>query len=817
MKKLLYYIFFCTSLCAALLTSCTVDGPDDEPDGPNPPPGEPGDVTLSAAIAPGGSGANDLSVADIGVQWTVGDEIGVVMDGDKTSTYKVTEIGGDAVAGLAGGLDWGESGGSRSFAAFRGGTGFVYPHVNVPGPDFTTTGSTGDHINRAFLLVASPRSAGAGGDKPVSLTFYNTMSVIEFRLATTEDSETIDKITVTTANGVFAANGKVDITASGLTFGRISATERAKEASLTISGSPALPVVTDAESPSETLSFLLPVAAEGASGAIEVALTTSKGVRKFEIPAVTFAAGKRYTATIVCLKDDDPDPPGPEPDWEDNYPMLPELLAMGLGPDANGEIILDFSRVGYKWGDEAIPTRAVKKTLSPPAGGADATTLINDAIAEVHAAGGGAVLLKKGLYNVSGTISFDKKRNVVLRGEGQGETNGTRIIGTSTAAGYVNGEPSTVLISMQGANLSPRAAGSISDIVGKYVPAGQFWVRVANPSLFKVGQDVVVKRNVTQDWIDDLQMTELAGWNVTAIDKKDMERVITKISADTLWFENPLPICIEPKYGGGKVYRYTYGDRIEGCGVENMFLGTVSTSSTNENHVAVAIYANRAQHCWVRNVTMARFAFTGVTVMQYAKNITVEGCTVLDMHSEIKGSRRYPFLIKGQLSLIKDCYNETARHAYATSSPTTNGPNVFVNCSATKCYSDNGPHQRMATGTLYDNITTTRISTSTGWAAGTFAFMDRGTADGHGWTELNGVLWNIETDGSVCVQKPWVSGTNYGIGCVGKSMSGYPNVDERDEGTMISFGKHVTAPVSLYEAQLALRKSHRPGGVMDVK
>jgi hypothetical protein len=554
---------------------------------------------------------------------------------------------------------------------------------------------------------------------------------------------------------------------------------------------------------------MLPVAAEGDSGEITVSLTTTGGIQKFEILPIEFAAGKHYSVTLVL------EPEIPLPGGKDNFPILPALYTLGLEPDANGETILDFSRVGYKWGDEAIPSPATVKILSPPAGGADATSLINGAIAEAHSAGGGVVLLRKGEYRIDGTISFAAKRNVVLRGEGESETDGTRIIATSTAAGYdAGGEPASILISMQGGSGGARVQGSTSDIVGDYIPAGQFWARVANPSLFAVGQDVVVKRNVTQGWIDDLKMTALSGWSVADIDKKLMERVITKISADTLWFENPLPICIEPGYGGGTVYRYSYGDRIEGCGVENMFLGTVSTSNTGENHAAVAIYVNRARHCWVRNVTSARFSFCGVWILQYATNITVNKCTVLDMHSTLSGSRRYPFLIKGQLSLVSDCYCETARHAFSTSGPTTNGPNVFVNCHARQCYYDNGPHQRMATGTLYDNVKAERTGSS--WSAAAFAFMDRGTADGHGWTELNGTLWNIETDGGICVQKPWVSGNNYGVGCIGKAMTGYPGVGSRDRGRMVSFGAHV-APLSLYEAQLALRKENRPGGVMDVR
>lgn len=83
-------------------------------------------------------------------------------------------------------------------------------------------------------------------------------------------------------------------------------------------------------------------------------------------------------------------------------------------------MILDFSRVGYRWGDAEIPTVAVVATLTPPADGADATNLIQSAIDKTVA---GAIVLKKGVYNISGTIRIGKS-GIVLRGEGDTETDG---------------------------------------------------------------------------------------------------------------------------------------------------------------------------------------------------------------------------------------------------------------------------------------------------------------------------------------------------------------------------------------------------------
>ena len=540
----------------------------------------------------------------------------------------------------------------------------------------------------------------------------------------------------------------------------------------------------------------------------------------------------------ACSKDDmeegakKPEPPVPPPGPVETdtsgdrfYPRPEVFAALGLDPDENGETLLDFSRVGYRWGDEEIPNLPVVRTLEPPAGGADATALINGAIAELAAkplVQRGAILLKAGEYRVAGVIALNVS-GIVLRGEGRSETTGTRLVATSTAPGFdASGEPDTFL---NVCGTQPRKDLNVPvspNITDEYVPAGRFWVRLSNASSFAVGDEVVVQRCVTGDWLDDLGMTSIAGisqqWTVALIDYKKMERVVTRIAGDTLWFENPVSICIERKYGGGKVYKYTYDNgRLSGCGVENMFLTTTSTSLLNENHRAAAVSVNRAEHCWVRGVDSKRFAFSGVDIRQYAKNITVEECRVTEMHAEMKGSRRYPFLVKGQLSLVKNCYSESGRHAVATSSPTTNGPNVFLDCIARECYVDNGPHARLATGTLYDNVRIYRATTPlggqsvTGKWTGALALIDRyEVGPGHGWAEINGALWNCTTDGNTCVQRPPVSGNNYSVGCCGTDWEGHV---VRPPGKKVSFGIPVI-PRSLYETQLELRRSVQPGGAL---
>ena len=91
-------------------------------------------------------------------------------------------------------------------------------------------------------------------------------------------------------------------------------------------------------------------------------------------------------------------------------------------PDGNGDVIPDFSCVGYHYGDEDVPyiTKVATTVKSP--GGADATQLIQSAIDNTES---GVVYLSAGTYRIAGTIVI-RKSGIVLRGEGDA----TKLIAT---------------------------------------------------------------------------------------------------------------------------------------------------------------------------------------------------------------------------------------------------------------------------------------------------------------------------------------------------------------------------------------------------
>ena len=478
-------------------------------------------------------------------------------------------------------------------------------------------------------------------------------------------------------------------------------------------------------------------------------------------------------------------------------------LIMSLA-QPNGDILPDFSRVGYQWGDVEIPDYETVTVLEAPADGSDATALIQNAI-DSHK-GRGAILLKAGRYNVSGTL-YMNRNDLVLRGEGDE----TVIYGTGT-------ERRTLL---EFGLKSKRVLDNDikSRITADYTPVGQMYVEVAKPELFEVGDRVVVSYQMNEKWIHDIRMDRIpmsASGNTrqwTAEEFKFFwERMVMDIDGNRVYLDNPIVQGIYPEYGDAHLIACSW-ERICESGVENMMFDTEYDPSVilkrtashrrgdpymgDENHAWTAIRVTGAEHCWIRNVKSRHMGFGLARLAGGAKNITVQNCHCMEPIAQIKGSRRYAFYVSGgQLCLVRDCSCEYDRHGFATSNRTL-GPSVFLNCSMTNAEQEAGPHQKWATGFLYDNVVTDgQIAVQDGTNGG----------NGHGWRGANFYLWNCSAKTLIC-QSPWVSAKNYAIGCVGERLLGtdYKENLGHPQGVWISEGKHVE-PRSLYLYQLKQRR-----------
>jgi glucose/arabinose dehydrogenase len=461
-------------------------------------------------------------------------------------------------------------------------------------------------------------------------------------------------------------------------------------------------------------------------------------------------------------------------------------------PDSTGNIIPDFSAVGFYHGDKEIPAIAVVKTVS--AVNDDCTQLIQSAIDEVATrnpdANGyrGTVLLRKGTYKISGAIKINSS-GIVLRGEGDSKE-GTVLVSTDTLR--------EALIQVSGNGNIKEIGGSHSAVTNKYVPVGSFSFNVNAAQNFKPGDKVLLIYHFNDKWIEDLRMNQIVAregtlqWKASEYDLR-FERTITKIFGNTIVLDNPVMMAIDEKYVKAEICKYSFDGRLEQVGIENLYCETIYKHDTDEAHAWDAISFNKIENGWVRKVTARYFSFACVNLSAWAKNITVADCACFDAKSVITGGRRYSFNNSGQQNLFVNCQTTEGRHDYVTGARVC-GPNVFVNCKSRQTHADIGPHHRWSVGTLYDNIDTD----------GEINVQDRGNwGSGHGWAGVTQVLWNC-TVKRAAVQNPWASGKNYSIGTKGEKYGG--RFPDRMDGEWEGQNKEGLEPASLYFAQLKTRQ-----------
>jgi hypothetical protein len=464
-------------------------------------------------------------------------------------------------------------------------------------------------------------------------------------------------------------------------------------------------------------------------------------------------------------------------------------------PDERGNRIPDFSRCGYMGGGVALPDVPVRMEIAPEAG--DATRRLQAAIDRVSALPldergfRGALLVRKGSYAIAGSVRV-AAAGVVLRGE-----EGTVLEGT--------GRGQRALIVVKGSDYGE--VGEPVPIDDAYVPVGATTLRVRGAGRFRRGDSVIVRRIGNEQWIRELKMDDLPPrrdggpvhpWSPFNL---DFERIVTAVDGDRLTLDAPVTCAIETQWGGGAVLAF-HDRRIRNVAVENMrgvsafnpektalYGPEKEKYAADEDHAWSFISIDNACDAWVRRVRGLHFGYACVEVKR-ARQVTVEDCDCREMVSILTGSRRYPFVLGGQLTLVQRCTADTARHDFVVQARAC-GPNVFLHCRAGRSFATSEPHHRWSVGGLYDNV------------HANIAIQDRlNMGTGHGWAGANYVAWNCE--GSLVCQRP-PTAQNWAIGEVGKKEPGA--FRPRPDGWWESQGRHVS-PESLYLAQLRDRVGH---------
>jgi hypothetical protein len=386
--------------------------------------------------------------------------------------------------------------------------------------------------------------------------------------------------------------------------------------------------------------------------------------------------------------------------------------------------IPDFSYAGYKGGGVAIPLVPVRATVNPVTG--DDSASIQAAIDQVAAltpdANGirGAVLLNAGTYDCANTL-FIRTSGVVLRGQGNLSSGGTRIRNTSASSQEL------AVVRLEGTD--QRTNTNQTNITSAYVAVGSRTLTVASASAYAVGDTIAIVRTPNQTWIDLMGTSGFdTPWTTTTYTIM-FERKVTAKSGNTLTFDAPLTHVIETQYGGGYVTKFSNPGRIQNVGVENIWMeGRDSTSADTRAHFAVE--TEWVDNAWIRDVT-GRYLQEGFRLGDGSKHVTLQDCAAIEFRGSYSGSFVYPYRIEyhktgglygGGYNLIQRCYADEARHSYVPG-PRLSGPDVILDVLSRRDIEHSGPHQRYASGQLMDNLSVPRITVNNRGNGGT----------GHGW------------------------------------------------------------------------------------
>jgi hypothetical protein len=161
-------------------------------------------------------------------------------------------------------------------------------------------------------------------------------------------------------------------------------------------------------------------------------------------------------------------------------PIDIQTLKNNLG---GNHILIDFSTAGFK-ADDRIPLNVETTTESIliSEGTEDDTLQLQNAI---NAAPVGHRLRLQGTFTLKGSVEIRKS--------------GLHLLGPAEI--HVHGPRRTVFQVTGGGNAPKFNAAKQSRITDAYVPVGATKFSVAHPAVFKVGDQIVIQRQITDEWI----------------------------------------------------------------------------------------------------------------------------------------------------------------------------------------------------------------------------------------------------------------------------------------------------------------------------
>jgi hypothetical protein len=445
-----------------------------------------------------------------------------------------------------------------------------------------------------------------------------------------------------------------------------------------------------------------------------------------------------------------------------------------------GDTVPDFSCCGFGGGGVRLPQATIRQTLDP-ASGADDTARIQaalDAVARMPLGSDrmrGAVLLRRGTYRIARSLRINDE-GIVLRGEGASE-DGTLLL--------ASGRDQRTLIEVAGEGAERVVPKTRHTVVDAYVPVGARTFTLDSVEGLSVGAAVIVCRPGMPKWLKllgvDVPKDKKGKVQLAKAEGIFFDRAIARIQGRKITLDAPLGSSLDAQYGGGLVFRSQFHQRIRNVGIEDLRGDCPSEGEKDANHPRGLVGLSAVENAWVRRVTAVHFGSAAVSVGQGAKWVTVEDCACLDPAGGPDGDGCGFEIAAGQLTLVQRCTTRNAIHDFVTGS--SEGPNVFLDCTAAGTHADSGPRKHWAVATLYDNV---RIE------GGDLVVTYRGNRPG--WTGASQVFWNCRADTIRCDSPP--TAINWAVGCSARRRLGDGHWE---------FDRVPAEPPSLYRAQLRER------------
>ena len=295
--------------------------------------------------------------------------------------------------------------------------------------------------------------------------------------------------------------------------------------------------------------------------------------------------------------------------------LYPENWKPGY-KDASGRYLHDFSYAGYHKGETEVPVvnnNVVDVTLAPyhadKTGTEDVTAIIQQALDDVGAAGGGVVYLPAGTYRIRTPEGSDhglriRYDSTVLRGEDSDSTflfhDGTYmrqkdiILVMEDWAGWFNERGTTTYLSAD--LLEPTQILPVGSVAG-----------------FNPGDLVVVASSATDRFIEEHKMAGI--WTSSSIKGVAFLRHIDSVDAanNLLILDAPTRYFLKTR-DMARVYHA--GKHISECGIEHLSIGNLENPKSGwdeesytsagtgayDVHFSHVIKFNYGLNCWVKNL-----------------------------------------------------------------------------------------------------------------------------------------------------------------------------------------------------------------------